>query len=383
MTKSDNNIGNPWHDEEGKFTSPDAATLGVSVEDFLSYKNGFNIQLKSLDELNQILDEAIQLKDLNELNSILDDFLAKNSLADLKFSKNVDEVKDNVIKVLENPAYIKGLAENINFGASNMYRKTSHKYYSVGRYNNAYNNPIIYELVYSRFPNKAKIISQQEYKAKIALIKSQGSGQLNNGYVYSRSSEAMYDNIDRPDLRDLGCGLIRVFRGIGVSDVTSDEARELRLMYSEKGTMNPIVSDHSGNSGSTHYFSMQSSYSDDYASTPELIINGIVNLTGENANANIITKDQLINLKSRLTRDLNRDDNFIQQMKQTIKNSLINGGYDDVDNKSEELYSCFMDTLLNDKGLTALLCGAQAEVAEPHNGSQFNLYDLSLLEMLE
>ena len=106
MTKSDNTKGNQWHDEEGKFTSPDAATLGVSVDDFLSYKNGSNIQLKGLDLLNSIIDEVVQVKGLDDLNSILDDFLSQNVGIQLDFSLREDDVKENLFKALSNKKYI-------------------------------------------------------------------------------------------------------------------------------------------------------------------------------------------------------------------------------------------------------------------------------------
>ena len=381
MTKSTNTEGNPWHDEEGKFTSPDATTLGVSLDDFLLYKKGGNLKLKDNIDLDSILDsKPLKIKDNIDLNSLFGEPTLAESL---EFTtSNVEIVKNNILKVLDNSDYINNVALNFNFEGKNTNEQTRHQYYYFG-IKKAYNNCIVYELAYTLYPRKAKLISQEEYNQKLEIIRTQGSGQLTPLYTSDADSyrDSWYDDMDKPELRDVGCGLIKVFRALQIDCTSASDSRELKRMYLDGNPINPLFGHSSANSGSLHYFSMRSNHFAMKRRSSDQIIQGIVNLTGKNQNAHIIGEDQLSILSGRMF-EIYREYDFKQQMKDTVKKHFVENGYDNPDEKTEKFVNAFIETLQYDEGLTGLLCGAQAMAGRAFQ-SEFDLYDLSLLEMID
>ena len=381
MTKSSNTQGNPYHDEEGKFTSPDAATLGISVDDFLSYKKGSKLELKSDIDLNALLDNGapIKLKDNLDLDAFFNETQPETLAKTLKFSPTLENIKENSIKVLKDDNYVNNLMLNFDFSGVGLSDRMSHSYYVFGGIN-AYNNCIVYELEYTLFPKKAKVISFEEYKNKIAIIKEKGSGQLN--ILYDSTYDDVYHaNFDKPELRDLGCGLFAVRRGIQINTGFPDMERELKRMYMDGNPLNPLMGRSSQNSGSIHYFTMASSHFALEDLPQSAIISGIINLTGENANANVITREQSKNLYGRIE-DITKNTKFIAEVTNTLKQTLDRNGYDDTENKAQKLSEAFLYTLGHDRGFVNLLTGAQAVLGNIGQ-SEFDLYDLSLLEMLD
>ena len=379
MTKSSNTQGNPYHDEEGKFTSPDAASLGVSIDDFLSYKKGGNLKIKDNIDLDALLDEpALKIKD----NIDLDDLLSGGSLAQkIQFSTSPSIVKENIMKVLDDSDYINNVALNFNFNTYLKNNMMQHEYYYFDG-EKAYNNCIVYELAYTLYPRKAKIISEQEYNAKMDIIRRQGSGQLNVLYNSLTATEDAYDNMDKPELRNTGCGLISVFRGLQINGISDSAARELKKMYLDGNPINPLFGRSKQNSGSLHYFSMRQNHFAVSAKSTSKRIKGIINLTEKNKNANIIKSEQLDSLFDEFDEF---DDISIEEknkMKDVLKNNFARNGYENPEDKATKFLDCFISTLNNDKGLIGLLSGAQALVGRSWQ-SEFDLYDLSLLEMVD
>ena len=387
MIISDNKTGNPYHADDGKFTSPDAATLGLSVDEFNQFKANGNsltapVSLRDDIDINELLKQELELVD-GDINDIIKGFLQEeqDSFADLTFTRDIEGIKENAIKVLGNKKYLDNVYNELDLTSAYISNHISHTYYPASSRVNAQSNPIIMNLMYARYPKKATVISKQDYDDKIATIKSQGSGQLNPGYDWTlrgRRSTGMYDNIDIPGKRDFGCGLIAAYRGFSVAYATSTDMKNLKLMYSDQHHINPIVGESSNNHGSIHYFSMQHSYAHEwYANYNESnLVKGIVNLQNK-PDVRIITTEQLRNMWYKMTNQLASDSKFMNDMKQAILGAVGD------QKKADELYNCFYQTLTHDQGLVGLLSGAQAVVGAPTNGSQFDLYDLSLLEMVD
>ncbi len=385
MIISDNTQGNKYHADDGKFTSPDAASLGLSVDEFNQFKangNSLDKPIQLVDgDLDALLNQELTLAD-GDIEALLKSQLSSNNLANLKFGRDTDDIKENIKTVLGSKEYIEKAFNDLDFSKTYVNQQVSHEYYKCSSTVSARSNPIVMELCYQRYPKKAKVISKQEYDQKMAIIKQQGSGQLNGGYDWTHRGHGqygMYDNIDKPDKRDLGCGMIAVWRGFEITRATDVDMRNLKLMYTDMHDYNPILGQYHMNSGSVHYFTQQRSYANGWYSDGDerSLIKGIINLQ-DKPNVNIITVDQLNRLSIKINNDLQYDPQFRKEIEDVATNML---GGDAA--KAYSFVECFMQTLQHNKGLVGLLSGAQAVVGAPTNGSQFDLYDLSLLEMID
>lgn len=398
MIVSNNTIGNPYHDEEGKFTSPDAAALGVSLEDFLSYSNGLSandndIELLDDIDIDSLLDEVIELRDDIDIDSLLDDVLGKKGIQ-IPFTLDETQVKENFFEVLNEGSFVDNLINHINFNEEYIGHKAHTKCYTCTVYGGkeeVETDFVIYSLVYALYPKKAQVITKEEYEEKMRIIKTQGCGQLTPAFDWKTTRgylvpDDIFDNIDSPSRRNLGCGFIPVYRGISLGGASFLEMKRLKMMYSENSEENPILGSSWNNSGSTHYFSTRNSYAEDYSSFGNNgVIKGFLDLTGENKEVRIIKRNQLRTLCTNLRKSMQYDRNFEKKTTEIFKEKLRKSGVSeyDLDTKAKDMYECVLHTLNSDWGFAGLLSGAQIIAAEPTNGAQMDLYDLSLLKMIE
>ena len=398
MTKSDNEIGNPWHGEDGKFTSPGAADLGVSVENFEEYlKNGkslvglgMNLSDDALDIFDELFSDFDVSDDaLNVLDEIAED---DNEVAKLPPMSTADEIVDALPTILGNKQYMESVVKHYNWDDA----------YDWNRYNGKFNaqdpdiaktaNVFIQNLAEVRF-NKARanIISYEQYVKDIAEIEAQGSGQLNAGYdkgliknsLITVDKYSMEDNLTDPTKRDLGCGKIAVFRGIRMpGDAVFKKVKET---YAGVGNTDliPVMSS-GGSLASCYYFSMQHSYSKNhycYAQDPRWMISGIIHVDDK---TRITTKDESMALRRAVRDKISAN----PQIKQNIQDEFRKHVDDDA--KAAELTKYFLQTLIGDDGygggsdygLVNIIAGKQMIFGEKSNGMQCDLYDLSILDIV-
>ena len=181
----------------------------------------------------------------------------------------------------------------------------------------------------------------------------------------------MEEGLSDPENRDLGCGMIAVFRGIeGVSN--NQTMADIKATYFGTNGLHPIIS-FGGCLCSTHYFSMQYSYSKEYYTSngsDNRILRGIINAK----DINIIDEDEAGSLRNRIAK-------IAKNYRQQIYDKFFETVQDQ--HTAERLADDYIEALGNDYGLVNVIAGAQMIFGEKNNGMQCDLYDLSVLELLQ
>lgn len=331
-TKSTNTQGNPYHDEEGKFTSAD--NTGVKSEKTDLEKVESKIQLKEGVDLSQIKKPFVKMKQGATLQGLVDRLNDLNQVANIPQLRSARDIEGNIEQY-----FSKQVTEKLNEMYGNSQNCASYQFRPKSNPNVMLN---LFTCVLGKYrykDNHAHLVSSEEFDKILSPNDFNILMNKNSGYgYYSRSEMAkVYD-------------FQPIFRGI-----TSTGTKRQNILESY-GTMDLNNYDIYGNGvfGTNVYTTVNVGYARGYG-TP---IYGIL----DGRNAFYMNEGQIRTIQSNIN---------TVNMESKIEQKLVDNGLQQ--DRAKRIASSFVKSLKSDMSLVSILLGLDFQVCDNHQRNVLNL----------
>lgn len=338
-TKSDNTQGNPWHDEEGKFTSKDGESgqkLSVSSGEILNRIE--NIQNQG--QQGQTIKPKFKIK--SDASKILGQLSSMNEVSKIPVLQSAQDIYENIERF-----FSKATIEKIDQFFGKTPDCSPWQFHPKSAPNVSL--PIFPCIIgkYRYKDNHARLVSREEFNQLIA--NDQYNSIVRNYYQSAYGSSRTAKQV---------LSLQPVFRGI-----TARNRQDLSNIIDSYVVMDYNNFDYYGGGcyGSNVYTSVDKHYSESYASSYRgygHMIYGILDTRG----ARYLNDDNLQSIQYML-RGYN--------LSSRIEKHLIQNGMEE--NRANQIAKSFEYCARNDLGMCGILLGLDFSVSEDHQRNIYNL----------
>lgn len=361
-TKSSNTQGNPYHDEEGKFTSSDDSGEKKGEEQESSFPippdspKTPKVRLKSSANLDVLRKETEERQSVGKIPYLT----TSNDVIDAMESFFPKVLTDELVKHYDFSGNSSRPFDFSPFAFSN-----GEKGLKV--------NMFVQILSKYRYPQQyCDTIPLEEYNGIVELINKQGSGKFTQYYDSQKRSGNYYDLRQLAKESDIGCGFVLGYRGInfGGNDARQKLADALNS-YIGYHTSNPCYGGQ-GCYGTVNYVAMSRNYADSYAGYSFRnghVMKHIINVR----DAKIMYEPEVELIKSELS---NRS-NEIQAKMETHFSKFMDS------EKAKKLALGVVGSIKYDLGFTCALLGGDVLVAGIGNGNQMDILNWKIARILK
>lgn len=362
-TISNNTKGNPYHDDEGKFTSQ--GDQGTKKEEI---KQG---EMPSLMK--------------NELPTPIQQNIVPKSKLKLKANVNIEELKQKVeeLKQISNIPYLRSAQDVINYFPKFFVKglvEDLDKYYGKTDGSRPYLiapftfrdgrrglkiNLFAYLLGKHRYKEKgSQAISLEEYNYLKSIIDTQGSGKFNQ-YRDRNGREVYGDDTQTLAMsNDIGCGMVLGYRGIPVS---GNDAYDIGQNYVGEGSV-PATYGEQGCYGTVHYVAMSQRYAQNYAYSHGHVYKHIIDVK----NSNVLYQHEL----DSVARNLRNHASQLQQVAEQHFSKFVSP------DRARELAQGFVGSINYDVGFISIMLGADVLICGMGNGNQIDVLNFGKAKIL-
>ena len=326
-TRSSNTKGNQYHDEEGKFTSPN--DTGDKIEKIES-----KVKLKEGIDLNAFKKPSIKMKQGTNLQGLIDRLNDLNQVANIPQLRSARDIESNI----EN-YFSKQVSDKLNemYGMSS--NCASYQFHPKANQNVDLN---LFTCVLGKYrykDNHAHLLSQEDFDKLLSpndfnILMNQFSGY---GYYGSANAGTIKD-------------LQPIFRGI-----TSSGEKRQNILKSY-GTMDLNNYDIYGNGmyGTNIYTTVNINYARSYGQP----MYGILDTRG----AYYMTENQIRTIQSNID---------VTSLGQRVEQKLLRNGL--TQDRANRIANSFIKAIKTDMSLVSVLLGLDFQVCDRHQRNILNL----------
>ena len=326
-TKSSNTQGNPYHDEEGKFTS-----ANDSGEKFQKIES--KIKLKDNVDLGGFKKPSLKMKGGMNLQDLVDRLNDLNQVAEIPHLRSARDIENNIEQF-----FSKQVSDKLN----EMYGMTagcaSYQFHPKANSNVSLN---LFTCVLGKYrykDNHAHLVNKDEFDKILSINDFNILMNKFSGYGYSSRVDLAQVNDFQP-----------VFRGI------TSYGQKRQDILNSYGTMDLNNYDIYGNGmyGTNIYTTVNINYAKSYGTPIQGILDG--------RNAFYMNERQIRSIQS------NINDSGMQDK---IKNKLLQNGLSE--NRSTRIANSFVKSMHSDMSLVAILLGLDFQICDNHQRNILNL----------
>lgn len=329
-TKSTNTQGNPYHDEEGKFTSPEG--VGEKKDELVKFRP--KIKLKEGVDLGTIKKPTIKMKTGTTLQGLVDRLNDLNQVANIPKLRSARDIEDNI----EN-YFSKQVSDKLNEMYGMSQNCSSFQFRPKANQNVCLN---LFTCVLGKYrykDNHAHLVSSEEFDKILSPNEFNIATNQFSGYGYYGSSNAATIKDFQP-----------VFRGITSS---GDKRRNILNSY---GTLDLNNYDIYGNGmyGTNIYTTVNINYARSYGQP----MYGILDTRG----AFYMTENQIRSIQNNIN---------VVGLEQRVEKKLLSNGISE--DRAKRIASSFIKSIRSDMSLTSVLLGLDFQVCDRHQRNILNL----------
>lgn len=315
-TKSNNTQGNPWHDEDGKFTSEGDGSVKNETLESPGLKLKAGVSLDQLNKNNLVLKGNLKLKGDKKFDDIVSRLNDINQVSNIPKLSSASDIEQHIEEF-----FSKEVTQKIDSMYGNSQGCASYQFHPKA-------NPRVSLNLFTC------VLGKYRYKDNHAhMVNVEEQNQLR---------------------RNPNFNLTAIYRGI---TSTGEKRRNILKSYV---TMDLNNLDIYGNGmyGTNVYTTVDYNYAYGYAGSPDNVIKGYLNTKG----AYSLTDGQLYNIGNSLSENNIRD---------KVKNKLLQNGLPD--DRATRISKSFAKSVTSDISLVAILLGVDFQVSEQHQRNILNL----------
>ena len=368
VTISDNDKGNPYHDEEGKFTTEGGQ--GSAKPDFPTQKMMLKpgADLSGLPKIGE-KKPGMKIKAGINLEQLKAQMQERQAMSRIPRLSSANDIINNIEKFITAP-FVKDLDANYQYGSSYSPYLYSPFTFSDGTKGLKVNMFVQLMSKYRYNAEYCRTIPYEEYVQIVQRVKTYGSGSFEQFYDgnYSRYRGSSVSQV-RNNF-DPGCGFVLGFRGVQFYSGANwrTHLKECLNSYIGYHTSNPTYGSQ-GCYGTVNYMALSNSYAHSYDGSQGHILKHVVDLN----KANIMYEDEV----KQIQRDLLNNSTVLQQKLEKAFAKHVSP------DKARALATGFIGSIRYDFGHTCVLMGGDCVLCGLGNGNQLDILNWNIARILK